>query len=31
MIEARVSVAGNLTDQPEVRHTECRIARARPA
>ena len=28
MTEAAVSVAGNLTDQPELRHTECGIARA---
>jgi single-strand DNA-binding protein len=29
MTEASVSFAGNLTDQPEVRHTETGIARAR--
>jgi single-strand DNA-binding protein len=29
MTEASVSFAGNLTDQPEVRHTEGGIARAR--
>jgi single-strand DNA-binding protein len=29
MTEAAVSLAGNLTDEPEVRHTEARIARAR--
>jgi len=28
MTEARVSFAGNLTDDPEVRHTESGIARA---
>jgi single-strand DNA-binding protein len=28
MPDAQVSVAGNLTDQPEVRHTEDGIARA---
>jgi single-strand DNA-binding protein len=28
MPEAQVSFAGNLTDQPEVRHTEAGIARA---
>jgi single-strand DNA-binding protein len=28
MTEAIVSVAGNLTDQPELRHTESGIARA---
>ena len=28
MTEAAVSFAGNLTDQPEVRHTEAGIARA---
>jgi hypothetical protein len=28
MTEAAVSFAGNLTDQPEVRSTEARIARA---
>jgi single-strand DNA-binding protein len=28
MTEASVSFAGNLTDQPEVRHTEAGIARA---
>jgi single-strand DNA-binding protein len=28
MTEASVSFAGNLTDQPEVRHTESGIARA---
>jgi single-strand DNA-binding protein len=29
MTEASVSFAGNLTDQPELRHTEAGIARAR--
>jgi single-strand DNA-binding protein len=29
MTQASVSFAGNLTDQPEVRHTETGIARAR--
>jgi primosomal replication protein N len=29
MTEARVSFAGNLADQPELRHTEAGIARAR--
>jgi single-strand DNA-binding protein len=29
MTEASVSFAGNLTDDPELRHTESRIARAR--
>jgi single-strand DNA-binding protein len=29
MIEASVSFAGNLTDNPELRHTESGIARAR--
>ena len=28
MTEASVSFAGNLTDQPELRHTEAGIARA---
>jgi single-strand DNA-binding protein len=28
MTEASVSFAGNLTDDPELRHTEARIARA---
>jgi single-strand DNA-binding protein len=28
MTEASVSFAGNLTDQPEIRHTEAGIARA---
>jgi single-stranded DNA-binding protein len=28
MTEAAVSFAGNLTDQPELRHTEAGIARA---
>ena len=29
MTEASVSFAGNLTDQPELRHSEAGIARAR--
>jgi single-strand DNA-binding protein len=29
MTEASVSFAGNLTDQPEIRHTEAGITRAR--
>ena len=29
MTEAAVSFAGNLTDNPEVRHTEGGVARAR--
>jgi single-stranded DNA-binding protein len=28
MLDASVSFAGNLTDQPELRHTEGEIARA---